>query len=73
MTLVKLLNKLFTQNKGTFAEKVIQDVHEFVCSSEQIWRNVALHLLLTNGSVMQGMGAVRMRVQTADKNTIIHK
>ncbi len=25
-------------------------VDEFVSSPEQIWRNVALHLLLTNGS-----------------------
>ncbi len=39
-------------------------------SSEQIWRNLALHHLLT----MQWMGAVRMRVKTSDKNiTIIHK
>ncbi len=30
--------------------QVIQDVGEFVSSSEQIWRNVALHQLLTNGS-----------------------
>ncbi len=28
----------------------IQDVNEFVSSSEQIQRNVALHHLLTNGS-----------------------
>ncbi len=28
----------------------IQDIDEFVSSSEQIWRNVALHHLLTNGS-----------------------
>ncbi len=27
-----------------------QDVDEFVSSSEQIWRNVSLHHLLTNGS-----------------------
>ncbi len=30
--------------------QAIQDVDEFVSSSEQIWRNVALHHLLTNGS-----------------------
>ncbi len=29
--------------------QVIQDVDEFVSSSEQIWRNVALHHLLTDG------------------------
>ncbi len=28
----------------------IQDVDEFVSSSEQIWRNLALYHLLTNGS-----------------------
>ncbi len=30
--------------------QAIQDVDEFVLSPEQIWRNVALHHLLTNGS-----------------------
>ncbi len=30
--------------------QAIQDVDEFVSSSEQIWRNVALYNLLTNGS-----------------------
>ncbi len=30
--------------------QVIQDEDEFVSSSEQIWRNLALHRLLTNGS-----------------------
>ncbi len=30
--------------------QAIQDVDEFVSSSEQIWRNVALHHLLTNES-----------------------
>ncbi len=40
----------------------------------QIWRNIALHHLLNNYSWIRWMGAVRMRVQTADKNiTIIHK
>ncbi len=29
---------------------VIQDIDEFVSSSEQIWRNVAFYHLLTNGS-----------------------
>ncbi len=47
--------------------QAIQDVDEFVSSLEQIWRNLAFRHL-------QWMGAVRMRVQTADKNiTIIHK
>ncbi len=31
--------------------QAIQDVDEFVSSSEQIWRNLALHHLLTNGSI----------------------
>ncbi len=44
---------------------------EFVSSSEQIWRNLALHDLFFS---ITWMGAVRMRVQTADKNIpIIHK
>ncbi len=30
--------------------QAVQDADEFVSSSEQIWRNVALHHLLTNGS-----------------------
>ncbi len=30
--------------------QVIQDVGEFVFTSEQIWRNVALYHLFTNGS-----------------------
>ncbi len=54
------------------AEKAIQDADEFVFSSEQIWRNVALHHFSAMDA-LQWMGAVRIRVQTADKNiTIIH-
>ncbi len=30
--------------------QAIQDVDDIVCPSEQIWRNVALHHLLTSGS-----------------------
>ncbi len=30
--------------------RAIQDVEEFVSSWDQIWRNIALHYLLTNGS-----------------------
>ncbi len=30
--------------------QAIQEVDEFVSSSEQIWKNIALHHLLTNGS-----------------------
>ncbi len=43
--------------------------------SKQIWRNVALHYItISSMDLLQWMGAVRMRVQTADKNTtIIHK
>ncbi len=44
--------------KGTFHPNIekythpqfIQDVDEFVSSSEQIWRNLVLLYLLTNGS-----------------------
>ncbi len=42
----------FTQ-KWKFAEnllQIIQEVDEYVFSSKQIWRNLALHHLLTNGS-----------------------
>ncbi len=42
------------------------DVHDFIFSSEQIWWNLALHLLTMDP--LQWMGAVRMRVQTADRN-----
>ncbi len=45
----------------------IQDVDEFVSSSEQIWRNVSSEM-----DPLQWMDAVRMRVQTADKNIVIH-
>ncbi len=48
------------------------DADEFISSSEQIWRNVALHHLLVMDP-LQWMGAVRMSVQKADKYiTIIH-
>ncbi len=30
--------------------QAIQDENEFISLSEQIWRNLALHHLLTNGS-----------------------
>ncbi len=50
---------------------VIQDVDGFVSSLEQIWRNLALHHLLTHDP-LQWMGAVRMRVQTADKYITIN-
>ncbi len=33
-----------------YSPNAIQDVDEFVSSSEQIWRNLALHHLLSNGS-----------------------
>ncbi len=46
--------------------QAMQDVDELVSSSEQIWRNVALHHLLMDP--LQWMGAVRMRVQTVDKD-----
>ncbi len=53
--------------------QAIQDVDEFVSLSELIWRNVALHHLLTNGSSAVN-GCHQKRVQTADKTiTIINK
>ncbi len=70
--------------KGNFHPKIkrfrkctyspaIQDVDEFVSSSEQIWRNLALHYLLTYGSSAVN-GCHRMRVQTAVWNLekIVH-
>ncbi len=39
----------------------IQDVVEFVSSSEQIWRNLASPI-----DPLQPMGAVKIKVQTAD-------
>ncbi len=35
--------------KSTHSQ-AIQDVDEFISSSEQIWKNLALYHLLTNGS-----------------------
>ncbi len=52
--------------------QAIQDVYEFVSSSE----NLEKFSITSLGSMdpLQWMGAVRMRVQRADKNiTIIHK
>ncbi len=43
--------------------QAIQDVDEFVSSSELIWR-----ITCSPMDPLQWMGAVRMRVQTADKN-----
>ncbi len=34
--------------------QAIHDVNEFVSSSEQIWRNLALHCMLTNGCPVNG-------------------
>ncbi len=72
------LKEQFTQ-KWKFSENVLtpqtnQDVDELVSSSKQIWSYLALHHCLTTMDPLQWMGAVRIRVQTADKNiTIIHK
>ncbi len=54
--------------------KMHSDVNEFVSSSQQIWRNLALHHLLTMDP-LQWMGATKLWVQTADKNItiVIHK
>ncbi len=55
-----------------YSPPAIQDVDELVSLSEQIWRNLALHH--SPMDPLWWMGAVKMRVQTADKNnTIIQK
>ncbi len=64
------LKQSITQ-KWNFAENLvtlIQDADEFVSSSEQIWRNLALHHLLTMDP-LQWMGANRMRFQTGIKTS----
>ncbi len=67
LTFGKIGNNIKVQTKMTS----LSDYPEFISSLEQIWKNVALHHLLMDP--LQWMGAVRMRVQTADKNiTIIH-
>ncbi len=48
------------------------DVDEFVSSSEQILRNLALHHLLTNGSSAVN-GCRQNDGSKADKNITIHK
>ncbi len=68
--------------KLTFAENVthpqaVRDVDELVFSSEQIWRNLALHHLLTNGSSTMN-GCRQNESQRADKKhhnnpQVIHK
>ncbi len=44
------LLKVIIHPKMKIYPQVIQDVDEFVSSSEQIWINLAFHHLLTNGS-----------------------
>ncbi len=48
--------------------QIIQDIDEFVSSQEQIWRNVALHYLLTKGS-----SAVNGCRQNESSNTAFDK
>ncbi len=54
--LLVVLNELFAKkiNKNIWCKithsQSIQDVDEFASLSEEIWRNVAIHHLLTNGS-----------------------
>uniref|UniRef100_A0A8C2IY86 Uncharacterized protein n=1 Tax=Cyprinus carpio TaxID=7962 RepID=A0A8C2IY86_CYPCA len=63
-----ITNKIKNCQKFTHPQ-AIQDVNEFVSSSEQICRNLALHHLLTIGS-----SAVNELIKTADENiTIIHE
>ncbi len=53
--------------------QAIEDVDEFVSSSEQILINLALHHMLTNGSSAVN-GCHQNEIQTANKNIIIiHK
>ncbi len=49
----------------------ISTLDMFFFLSEQIWRNLALYHLITNGFSAVNGGAVRMRVQTADNKIII--
>ncbi len=52
--------------------QAIQEVDEFVSSSEQ-FGEIEHYITCTLMDPLQSMGAIRMRVQTADKNsTIIH-
>ncbi len=71
---IRVLESLngFTQ-KPKLAKKVPQAIQfgEFVSSSEQIWRNLALFYLHINGS--SAVNGCRQNVQKEDKNiTIIH-
>ncbi len=65
------LKEQFTQKRKDAENLItlfIQD--KFVSLLEQIWRNVACLTM----DPLQWMGAIRMRVQTADKNsTMIYK
>ncbi len=57
MKKTKISNKIFSRNSSYKNEnnkkrntpQAIQDVDDFVSSLEQVWRNVALHHLLTSG------------------------
>ncbi len=54
--------------------QTIQDVDDFASSSEQIWKKMMNYITCSPVDPLQWMGAVRMRVQTADNNiTIICK
>ncbi len=56
--------------------QAIKDVDKFVSSSEQVWREIYHYITCSAMDPLQWMGAVRMRVQTADKkhhnNNSIH-
>ncbi len=55
------IERKFSKNRkfDTYTHpQAIRDVDEFVSSCEQIWRNVALHHLLTNVSSTAGVGNV---------------
>ncbi len=47
---IVLLFKRIVHPKMKICPRAVQDADQFVCSSEQIWKNSALYHLLTNGS-----------------------
>ncbi len=59
--------------KGKIADtQAIQDVDEFISSSEQIWRNLALNHLLTNGSSYSEWVPSEWESKQLIKTSVIH-
>ncbi len=53
--------------------EAIQDVAEFFASSERIWRNLALHHLLTNGSfAVNGCRQTKQLIKTSQNTSNPH-